>query len=399
VSGRPRLAAAGVAAFLYAWGAVTSAQTIPEPSGACFDEADHVVSGAVGHAFPGAVLAVGQGGRVVHLKAFGHLSYEAGAPAVATDTIYDLASLTKVVVTTTIAMLLVDEGVLDLDARVSSFFPAFRGGGKDEVTVRHLLTHSGGLLWWAPLYKDTAGTPAYLEKVVAMDLAYPPGTKSVYSDFGVLLLGDILERLAKAPFEDMARRRVMGPLGMKDTGYRPPESLRPRIAPTERDEWRGRVVHGEVHDENAFALGGVAPHAGLFGTAPDLARLATMLLDEGVFEGRRIVTRATVELFTGRAGVPASSRALGWDTPSDESGQRGSVPGEPGYSSAGSLLSPRSFGHTGFTGTSMWMDPQRELFVILLSNRVHPTRENNEIRAVRSRVADAVVRAVDAARP
>jgi len=159
------------------------------------------------------------------------------------------------------------------------------------------------------------------------------------------------------------------------------------------------MVRGEVHDENAFALGGVAPHAGLFGTAPDLARLATMLLDEGVFEGRRIVTRATVELFTGRAGVPASSRALGWDTPSDESGQRGSVPGEPGYSSAGSLLSPRSFGHTGFTGTSMWMDPERELFVILLSNRVHPTRENNEIRAVRSRVADAVVRAVDAARP
>ncbi|HSB61015.1 MAG TPA: serine hydrolase, partial [Vicinamibacteria bacterium] len=180
------------------------------------------------------------------------------------------------------------------------------------------------------------------------------------------------------------------------TGYRPPAALLARIAPTEQDPWRGRLVRGEVHDENAHAMGGVAPHAGLFGTAADLARFAQALLNGGVFEHRRLVSRATVERFTRRAGIAGSTRAIGWDTAADETGARSSVPGAPGYSSAGSLFSARSFGHTGFTGTSMWMDPERRLFVILLTNRVHPTRENGAIRQVRSAVADAVVRALDA---
>lgn len=357
---------------------------------------DGIVRAAVAaRAFPGGVVAVGKDGALAHLQAFGRLSYDAGAAEVAPDTIYDLASLTKVVVTTTLSMILVDEGKLDLDARVHAFFPAFSGPAKERVTVRHLLTHSGGLVWWAPLYKEVQGKAAYLERIVAMDLAYEPGAKSVYSDFGVVLLGDILERVSGTGFEELARLRVLGPLGMRDTGYRPPAALLERIAPTENDPWRGRVVRGEVHDENAVALGGVAPHAGLFGTAPDLAHLAQMLLDGGSFGGRRIVSRGTVELFTARAGVPASSRALGWDTPADESGQRSSMPGDPGYSSAGTRLSARSFGHTGFTGTSMWMDPERELYVILLTNRVHPTRDNNQIREVRAQVADAVVRALE----
>lgn len=356
------------------------------------DAADGVVRAAVlDRAFPGGVLAVGLGGALVHLRAFGRLSYDPASPEAAPDTIYDLASLTKVVVTTTIAMTLVDEGRLDLAARVASFFPSFTGGAKGTVTVRHLLTHSGGLLWWAPFYKEARGKEEVLRRVLATDLQYEPGTKSVYSDLGLLLLGEILERVSGESFESLARGRVLEPLEMKDTLYRPPAALLPRIAPTEEDPWRGRVVRGEVHDENAFALGGVAPHAGLFGTAPDLARLGTMLLDRGTFAGRRLVSRATVELFTTRAGVPGSSRALGWDTPGDESGRRSSTPGEPGYSSAGSSLSARSFGHTGFTGTSMWMDPERGLLVILLTNRVHPTRENDKIRAVRAQVADAVV--------
>jgi CubicO group peptidase (beta-lactamase class C family) len=357
---------------------------------------DAIVEAAVGaNAFPGGVLAVGRDGALVHLRAFGRLSYDAGAAEVATDTLYDLASLTKVVVTTTLSMILVDEGKLDLDARVHAFFPAFSGPAKERVTVRHLLTHSGGLQWWAPLYKEIQGKAAYLERIVAMDLAYDPGAKSVYSDLGIILLGDILERVSATAFEDLAQKRVLQPLAMKDSRYRPPAALLDRIAPTENDPWRGRVVRGEVHDENALALGGVAPHAGLFATAPDLAHLAQALLDGGVFGGRRIVSRATVELFTERAGIPVSSRALGWDTPTDESGQRSSTPGQPGYSSAGSLFSARSFGHTGFTGTSMWMDPQRGLYVILLTNRVHPTRENNKIRDTRAQVADAVVRALD----
>lgn len=361
-------------------------------------EVDAIVEQAVARrAFPGAVLAVGRDGQLVHLRAFGRLAYDEDAAPVAVDTIYDLASLTKVVATTTVAMALVDEGRLDLDARVSRFFPGFRGPAKERVTIRQLLTHSGGLLWWAPLYKEVKGKVAYIERIVALDLDCEPGTKSVYSDLGLILLGDIVERAGAAPLDELARRLVTEPLGMKDTLFRPPAGLRQRIAPTEQDPWRGRMLRGEVHDENAFALGGIAPHAGLFSTAPDLARFAQMLLDRGVFEGRRIVSRATVELFTERAGVAQSSRALGWDTPTDETGVRSSVPGEPGYSSAGSVFSPRSFGHTGFTGTSIWMDPERRLYVILLTNRVHPTRENNAIRAVRAQVADAVVRAL--ARP
>lgn len=348
-------------------------------------EVDQVMEKAVADkAFPGAVLAVSKDSALVHLKAFGKQSYQPAAPAVTTDTLYDLASLTKVIVTTTLAMVLVDEGKLDIDKPVSAFIPGFRGGAKDRVTVAHLLTHSGGLKWWAPLYEELKGKDAYLERIVGMDLDYEPGSKSIYSDLGVILLGEILERVAGESLEAFAKRSLFAPLGMKDTGYRPPVSLLSRIAPTEQDDkWRKRLLRGEVHDENAFALGGIAPHAGLFGSAPDLARFAQMLLNGGVYDHKRLVSRATVERFTKRAGVPGSSRALGWDTPSEGS-------------SAGTLLSARSFGHTGFTGTSMWMDPERKLFVILLSNRVHPSRENNAIREVRRAVADAVVRGLAA---
>jgi beta-glucosidase-like glycosyl hydrolase/CubicO group peptidase (beta-lactamase class C family) len=341
---------------------------------------DRVIEDFVGRrAFPGGVVAVGKDGSLVHLRSFGRLSYEPAAEEVRTDTIYDLASLTKVVVTTTAAMILVDEGRLDLEAPVSAFVPGFRGGAKDRVTPWHLLTHSSGLPGVAPIFKEgLQGRSAYLARILGMDLLYEPGSKTVYSDPGPILLGEILERVAGEPLEAFARRRIFEPLGMKDTLYRPPLELLARVAPTEQDPWRGRLVRGEVHDENAFALGGVAPHAGLFGTAPDLARFAQMLLNGGRYDHKRIVSRETVERFTRRAGVPESSRALGWDTPSEGS-------------SAGRLLSPRSFGHTGFTGTSMWMDPDRNLFVILLTNRVHPTRENTAIFQARRAVADAVV--------
>ena len=358
-------------------------------------EADRVVEeGVRARAFPGAVLAVGKDGALVHLRAFGGLDYGDGTAPTKVDTIYDLASLTKVVATATTAMILVDDGRLDLGRTVTSFLPGFSGGAKDGVTVEQLLTHSAGVDWWGPLYKEFSGSEAYLRRIEAMDLVYPPGTKSLYSDLGLFLLGQVLERAAGESLDGFVRRRVFEPLGMTDTLYRPGAELLPRIAPTESDPWRGRVLRGEVHDENAFALGGVAPHAGLFGTAGDLSRFAQMMLNGGVFEQRRIVSRETVERFTRRAGVPGSTRGLGWDTPSRGEGPRSSRPGEPGYSSAGSLLTERSFGHTGFTGTSLWIDPERHLFVILLTNRVHPTRENDGIRQVRSDVADAVVGAL-----
>jgi beta-N-acetylhexosaminidase len=343
---------------------------------------DQVMTDAVANrAFPGGVVAVGHDGALVHLAAFGRQTYDAGATAVDERTIYDLASLTKVIVTTTMAMILVDEGKLDLDKPVSAFIPAFKGGMKDKVTVRHLLTHSGGQAGGVTyLYKDLKGKEAYVKYIAGLDLLYEPGTKTVYTDLGEILLGDVLERVAGQDLESFAKERIFAPLGMKDTTFRPRAELLPRIAPTENDPWRGRVVHGEVHDENAFAMGGVAPHAGLFGTAGDLARFAQMLLNGGVFEHKRIVSRETVEKFTTRANlVPDSSRALGWDTPS-------------GSSSAGDLFGPRSFGHTGFTGTSMWMDPDRNLFVILLSNHVHPTRDVPVLLPVRRALADAVVR-------
>ena len=391
---RLRLAAA---ALLAGYASVAMVEAAEPVTDARFQEADQVVASGVGTAYPGAVLAIGGREGLVHLRAFGRLSPDPGAAAVEPDTIYDLASLTKVVVTTTVAMTLVDERKLDLDAAVSTLLPGFHGAGKDAVTVRQLLTHSGGLTWWAPLYKDTRGEADFLARIVEMPLASVPGTRTEYSDLGILLLGDVLERLAAAPLEELARVRVLSPLGMADTAYRPAPALLPRIAPTETDPWRGRLLRGEVHDENAFALGGVAAHAGLFGTARDLSAFARMLLAGGSHERRRIVSQATLEQFTRRAGlVPHSTRALGWDTASDESGRRSSTPGEPGYSSAGSLFAPRSFGHTGFTGTSLWVDPDRGLFLVLLSNRVCPTRANDAIRGVRSRLADAVARAIDA---
>ncbi len=329
-------------------------------------------------AFPGAVVAVGREGALVHLSAHGRLSYEADAPAVQADTIYDLASLTKVVVTTTLAMKYVDSGQLFLDRPISVYLPAASGGFGDVVTPWHLLSHSSGLDWGAPLHLKIEGRPAYVERILQMDLVYEPGSRSLYSDLGFILLGEILERIGGAPLEELATRHVLGPLGMRDTSYLPPPE---RIAPTERDEWRGRMLRGEVHDENAHAMGGVAPHAGLFGTAEDLARFAQMMLNGGVFEHRRLASRATLEKFIRRAGVPGSSHALGWDTPS-------------GVSSAGTLMSREAFGHLGFTGTSLWIDASRKLFVILLTNRVHPSRENHLIREARPAVADAVVAAL-----
>jgi CubicO group peptidase (beta-lactamase class C family) len=331
------------------------------------------------HAFPGAVAAVGRRAETARFVAAGRLAYAADAPEVGVATVYDLASLTKVIATTTIAMLLHDEGRLDLDQPACAWVPSLRGDLKQRVTVRHLLSHSSGIAAWAPLFRETTGVDAYVERIANLDLVHPPGTRAVYSDLGFILLGTILERVAGEPWERLVPRRVLSPLEMSTTGYCPQASERRDIAPTELCPWRGRLIQGEVHDENAFAMGGVAPHAGLFGAANDVARFAGFLLSGGVIDGRRLVASRTIELFTRRSQVPGSTRALGWDTPSDS-----------GYSTAGAKLSRLAFGHTGFTGTSLWIDPVGGLFVMLLSNRIHPTRENQGIRWVRPAIADAL---------
>ena len=336
-------------------------------------------------AFPGAVVAVGRRDTVLFERGFGRLGVDEPAHPGPT-TIYDLASLTKVVGLTTLAMMLVDEHALDLDAPVTRYVPAFAAGG-DSVTVRQLLTHSSGLAAWQPLFREVHSREEMFARVNATPLEARPGSRTAYSDLGAILLTEVVEHLMGHRLDTLLAQRVFGPLGMRDTRFLPPADLRPRIAPTENDPWRGRVLRGEVHDENAAAMGGVSGHAGLFSTAADLVKFAQMLLNNGRTEaqthgrpGRQLVDSATVALFTRVQDSAFSSRALGWDTPS------------PG-SSAGTKLSPHAFGHTGFTGTSIWMDPDQDLFIILLTNRVNPSRANELIREVRPRVADLAAEA------
>ncbi|HSD32487.1 MAG TPA: serine hydrolase domain-containing protein [Gemmatimonadales bacterium] len=365
------------------------------------------VASQVDSAFPGAVVAVGRHGRLALLAAAGHYGTDDPRP-VDPQTIYDLASLTKVIGLTTACMTLVAEGRLDLDAPVRAYVPEFRGPDKERVTIRHLLTHASGLPAWRPLFREARDRRTALALVDTTPLDSVPGSHFVYSDLGAILLMQVVERITGERIDHYLTRRVFEPLGMTSTRYLPPGSWRDRLAPTEIDTaFRHRLIRGEVHDENAGRMGGVSGHAGLFSTAPDLARFAAWLLDTyGREQGARsssltasdthpapcsalCVSSDVVVQFTRRQGIPpGSTRALGWDTPSDS-----------GYSSAGKKLSRASFGHTGFTGTSIWMDPERDLFVILLTNRVNPTRANTKILQVRATVADLVADALLPLRP
>ena len=339
---------------------------------------------------PGGVLLVARRGAVVLHHAAGRLTYDEGSPAVTPSTIYDLASLTKVIATTTLLMRRIEADVLDLDAAAASYLPEFEESAVGGAALRDLLAHSSGLPCCTELFRELGedldrdeARGRYLEHIAGTELAVARRERAIYSDLGVLLLGEILERGSDRGLAEMVQDEILDPLGLADTGYLPMESLRERIAPTEFDSWRGRLPHGEVHDENTLALGGIAPHAGLFGTARDVAVFGQAMLNGGVYGERRLADSETVALFTRRAElVPGSSRALGWDTPSDPS-------------SAGRYFSARSFGHTGFTGTSLWIDPELDLIVVLLTNRVHPTRENIAIRRLRPVVHDAVVQAIE----
>ena len=334
-------------------------------------------------AFPGASLAVGHREKLVICRGYGRLDYTSTSAPASRHTVYDLASLTKVVCTTSLAMQACDRGLIDPEDRLSRYFPEFQEGQKQQVALKHLLAHSSGLPAHLPLYAQASGKENVLQRILDTPLEHQPGSRSLYSDLGFILLGAVVERACGDSLDNLARERIFRPLGMGRTRFHPPSDWRPRIAPTEDDPWRQRLLRGEVHDENAYAMGGVAAHAGLFGTAADLAVFCQALLNGGVYNHRRIVKRATLETFTQRQADPRdSSRALGWDTPSPNS-------------SAGSRLSPQSYGHTGFTGTSLWIDPRRRLFIVFLTNRVHPSRNNTAIQSARREVADTVAEAVD----
>ncbi|HEU4828544.1 MAG TPA: serine hydrolase domain-containing protein [Gemmatimonadales bacterium] len=354
----------------------------PVPLSALAEATAYLDSAVAAGAAPGAVLGVSVGGQHLY-HATGVLGAEMPARP-DSSSVYDLASLTKVIGLTTAVMMAVDEGKLELDAPAVRYVPAFTGDGRDAVTIRHLLTHTSGLPAFRLLYRETGDAAAALALTDTTRLDTLPGASFVYSDLGAIVLTQAVEAALGERLDSILARRVFGPLGMTSTQFLPPADWLPRIAPTEQDPWRGRMIHGEVHDENASRLGGVSGHAGLFGTARDLLVFGDWLL--ATRAGRDSlpveIDPAIVRRFTRRQDLPrGSSRALGWDTPSERS-------------SAGTLLSNRSFGHTGFTGTSIWLDPERDLVIVLLSNRVHPTRENGQWGPVRRNVADRVARGI-----
>ena len=325
-------------------------------------------------AFPGAYAVVGTRNGILAEDSVGHLDW---APSAVPDehSLWDLASLTKVVGMTTALMQLYEQGRIDLDAPLQRYIPEWRGPHKELVTIRHLITHTSGLPADKPYDRVTHDADSIAKLLFATPLDTVPGVRMVYSDIGAYMLGRLVERVSGETLDQYVLNHVFVPLRMTETMYRPPASLKPRIAPTEIDSVRGGKVWGVVHDERAYYLGGVSAHAGIFGSAHDLARFARMYLNGGMLDGERIVRPQTIELFTTRQ---VQDRALGWQKPD-------------GKNSAGHLMSERAYGHTGFTGTSIWIDPARDVFVILLSNRVNPTRANTKIGRVRVALSDAVM--------
>ena len=333
-------------------------------------------------AFPAAVIEVGTSERPLWRDAFGTLGYGPAYPATGVDTIFELASLTKVIATVPLVMRLLERGRLALDDAVSAYLPSWRGADREAVTIRDLLSHSSGLPAHESFYLTLQGRDAIAHAICATPLAYRPGTQSAYSDLGFMLLGFILGDVAPLEVQfDALRTQMQNP---EDLQFHPPDAWKPRVAPTRFSEWRSRLLVGEVDDDNAWALGGAAGHAGLFGTAAAVGAFARHNLQ--VLGGRSgAFQRDTLRLFVTRRDVPGSSRALGWDT---------MLP----TSSCGTRMSPDAFGHTGFTGTSLWIDPDNDLYVVLLTNRVHPDGSNNAIQEVRRAVHDAVVTAITAGR-
>lgn len=369
------------------------------PSMADMKHIDELVAQAITEGtFPGACYAVARAGEV-HLNAIGHYMYCPDSPAVKVDTMWDMASCSKVVGCTTAAMILFDQGKLQLDQTIASVLPEFGQNGKDKVTVRNLLLHNSGLM--ADLHNVPQYTTAedFMNALFALKLSYPTGTKMIYSDLSMITLGKMIEKITGQPLDVFVKANVLGPLNMRDSMYNPPADLRERCAPTEDVQpWRTHLrelrhenfkptpgchpdahlyIQGEVHDPSADVLNGISGNAGLFSTAPDLAIFCQMMLSEGIFWGRRIVKAATIRQWTQRVSE-ASTRALGWDTRSEH------------HPSASTKFSMHAYGHTGYTGTSIWIDPPNQMFAVLLTNRVHPTSENNKLTHFRPIFHEAV---------
>ncbi len=342
---------------------------------------DGVVRDAIARGeLPGAVILVARHGRIVYRKAFGHRALRPEPLPMTIDTVFDLASLTKVVATATSIMILVERGLIRLGDRVSKYIPEFGRNGKERITIEQLLTHRGGLLPDNDLADYQRGPEEALERIYSLSPIYEPGTRFVYSDVGYIVLGELVRRVSGLRLDAFAHRYIFQPLGMRHTMFLPPAQLRAKAAPTEERD--GRWLIGEVHDPRAFLLGGVAGHAGLFSTADDLAIYCQMMLNGGQYNGVRILSPLGVRRMTSARGLPPNEwRGLGWDINTRYSSNRGD------------LFPIGSFGHTGFTGTSIWIDPQTESFVIFLSNRVHPDGKGDVV-SLRGRVASIVAASI-----
>jgi len=335
-------------------------------------------------AFPGAATAITYQGGLVALKGLGHFTYSAGSPPCHANTVYDLASLTKVVATTAACMILCERGQLFLDHPVAEILPEFAAADptKKQVTLEMLLAHSSGLPGYAKLFETASARQEILDQAFRLPLEKDPGTRAEYSDIGFILLGEAVERRAGRALDEFCRQEIFAPLKV-DIAYCPAPEQKPGIPPTENDtSFRHKIVQGEVHDENAWVMGGVAGHAGCFGTVEAVATFAECMLHDGA----PLLQRHTVELFTqGQASPAGTSRALGWDTPSTPS-------------QSGKYFSRRSYGHLGYTGTSLWIDPERQLSITLLTNRTWPDRSSQAIKKVRPAFHDAVVEALEASK-
>ena len=352
---------------------------------------DDAVAGAIERGeVPGAVVVVVHGDEVVYRKAYGDRAVKPGEVPMTADTIFDMASLTKPVATATSVMLLIEQGKLKPSDLVSKHWPAFAANGKDKVTVEHLLLHTSGLTADNAIGDYADGKAKAIENVAALKLEAPAGTRFRYSDVGFIVLGELVERLGGMPVDEFAKKHVFDPLRMTDTGFTPGEMLKKRVAPTGLRD--GKLILGEVHDPRSYRMGGVAGHAGLFSTADDLVRYCRMLLRGGELDGTRVLSEKTVKLFTeshavpvpakGKDGDATGARSFGWDVDTSYSSPRGNV-----------FAKGTGFGHTGFTGTSVWVDPGTRTAIIILSNRVHPDDKGNAT-PLRREIGTIVAKAV-----
>ena len=344
-----------------------------------FEKVDSIIEEAISDsAFPGGVLLVSKDGKILHEKAYGNYTYDHNSQRMKLSTIFDLASVSKVVGTTTAVMMLYDQGKMDLDDKVTKYLPGFGNNGKENITIRNLLLHNSGLAPFKKYYDLYSTADEVINDIMNLTPEQEPGSKYVYSDLGMITLQKVMEKISGKSLDKYLDENLFKPMGMNSTMYNPPANLKDNYAPTEYDDfYRMRQLQGEVHDERAYMLNGVAGHAGLFSTAPDLAKFLQMILNKGEYNGKQFIKPETVELFTKKQSEQ-STRGLGWDTKSPEG------------SSAGQYFSLLSWGHTGYTGTSVWTDPELESFVILLTNRVYPTRNNNKLSKVRPLLHDAI---------